>query len=407
MADFVRFKMNFPIYSIDQFKFYRNKSGNLYRLIKQTIELGYSVLVEERSKNPEVLAREVFCNVWGIGPATANELIQKGFFQSLLSSLLLPFSLPLSSLLLPGIYSIEDLRGAVSEKKVDLNEGQKIGLHRYEDLLERMCREEVEEIHERVMETARKIKPEIQGQVCGSYRRGKKDCGDIDILFSIPEGIEEDKKCLSSFLSELVAQLGDAGYLTDHLALPGASSRYRPTNFGRRKYKNYEHVVNDIDSHNDSTVQVESKLKCISTYMGIFKLKSEGSKHRRIDLKVYPRQCLPFALLYFTGSGQFNRSMRYCAIKKNGHLSDNSLVLSKVIQDSIRTEGDIFKALGIGYYEPHERNGWMDSSDMPWGKKEIIEAEDDSEDDNESDFDDVDVDVDADDLIDNVDDSIV
>ena len=33
-------------------------------------------------------------------------------------------------------------------------------------------------------------------------------------------------------------------------------------------------------------------------------------RHRRLDIKAYPRKAFPFALLYFTGCGHFNRSMR-------------------------------------------------------------------------------------------------
>jgi DNA polymerase/3'-5' exonuclease PolX len=46
--------------------------------------------------------------------------------------------------------------------------------------------------------------------------------------------------------------------------------------------------------------------------MGICKL---DDKHpaRRIDIKAYPLDQYGFALLYFTGSGNFNRSMRLFA----------------------------------------------------------------------------------------------
>jgi len=35
--------------------------------------------------------------------------------------------------------------------------------------------------------------------------------------------------------------------------------------------------------------------------------------HRRLDLKVYPPEEDAYALLYFTGSDHFNRSMRHYA----------------------------------------------------------------------------------------------
>ena len=44
--------------------------------------------------------------------------------------------------------------------------------------------------------------------------------------------------------------------------------------------------------------------------------------HHRIDIKYYPRDEFAFALLYFTGSDHFNRSMRLFARRKGIMLSD-------------------------------------------------------------------------------------
>jgi DNA polymerase/3'-5' exonuclease PolX len=41
--------------------------------------------------------------------------------------------------------------------------------------------------------------------------------------------------------------------------------------------------------------------------------------HRRIDFQLIARKSWPFALLYFTGSGLFNRSMRLYAGKNGNH----------------------------------------------------------------------------------------
>lgn len=50
------------------------------------------------------------------------------------------------------------------------------------------------------------------------------------------------------------------------------------------------------------------------SWMGVCKL-GPDRLHRRIDLKGYPRSQYPFAVLYFTGSDHFNRSMRLFARK--------------------------------------------------------------------------------------------
>ena len=106
------------------------------------------------------------------------------------------------------------------------------------------------------------------------------------------------------------------------------------------------------------------------SYMGICKL--EGADfHRRIDIKVYPRKYFAFALLYFTGSAHFNRSMRLFARKKGFSLSDKGLhpVIAqnfgqngkesdKFVGESIPcdSEKEIFEALHLPYRLPSERN---------------------------------------------------
>ena len=88
--------------------------------------------------------------------------------------------------------------------------------------------------------------------------------------------------------------------------------------------------------------------------MGI--CKDESNIHRRIDIKVYNKEEFPFALLYFTGSAFFNRSMRLFARKKGFHLSDKELVDKKTGKKiECKNEEEIFIKLGVGYKKPEER----------------------------------------------------
>lgn len=132
--------------------------------------------------------------------------------------------------------------------------------------------------------------------------------------------------------------------------------------------------------------------------MGVFKLKKEGSYYRRIDFKSYPTQCFPFALLSFTGSGNFNRSLRFFVDKIGGHLSDNSLrfnvsrdpktneyiAKSGHLVTDIKTERDIFRALKLDFYEPHERNYFLKDVDSvkmkDWERRERLYSADDDDD---------------------------
>ena len=83
-----------------------------------------------------------------------------------------------------------------------------------------------------------------------------------------------------------------------------------------------------------------------------------GNIHRRIDLKVVPRACLPCALLHFTGSDHLNKRMRLRAGELGYKLSEYQVV--KVGPDSKETgapeqvgsEEAIFKFLGMEYIPP-------------------------------------------------------
>jgi len=106
-----------------------------------------------------------------------------------------------------------------------------------------------------------------------------------------------------------------------------------------------------------------------TTYMGVIKL--DNNPHRRIDIKVWPREQYPYALLHFTGNGHFNRSMRLYAKQLGYTLSDHGLCaanrnphtkerVSQAISVPAETEEDIFKALNLKYMPPEFRTAGVD-----------------------------------------------
>ena len=59
---------------------------------------------------------------------------------------------------------------------------------------------------------AESVLPGVHMQVCGSYRRGRPKCGDIDVLFSHP-----DDSLRKSFLKSVLDQLKEVKLVTDDL----------------------------------------------------------------------------------------------------------------------------------------------------------------------------------------------
>eukprot|EP00048_Salpingoeca_helianthica_P001388 m.48900 g.48900 ORF g.48900 m.48900 type:complete len:329 (+) comp11429_c0_seq2:763-1749(+) len=253
--------------------------------------LGYLI-----TKETEAVA--LFMEIWGIGAATAEKLVAKGY------------------------RTIEDLRAHQDE----LTTSQKIGLRYFEEFQLRIPREEVEAVAQLVSRAAEKICPGLEVVACGSYRRGKKDCGDIDLLITHRDGVSHEGVC-----EVLHADLMRQGLLTDNLTM------FEPEGTGTQ-----------------------------SKYMGVCKL-PDSSIHRRIDIIVVPFAEYACALLYFTGSGHFNRSMRLFANKRGMSLSQHSLNTgifrdkrNEKINDGVplpaATEEDVFRLLGLPYMPPNQRN---------------------------------------------------
>jgi DNA polymerase lambda len=217
-----------------------------------------------------------------------------------------------------GITSLKELR----KHQNLLNSKQVIGLKYCEELNQKIPRKESLEISNIIKDTLAKTIPKksLEVQICGSYRREKAETGDIDLLIT-----RKDEGDIEGIGEKLIKELIDNGLIKETLGQSHA---------GEPRFH----------------------------FMGICQIKS--SVHRRIDIKIYKKENYPFALLYFTGSANFNRLMREYAKKKGYLLNDYCLEIvgkgkndknNKTIKCS--NEEDIFKALGMEkYVEPKDRD---------------------------------------------------
>ncbi|NXX95037.1 DPOLL polymerase, partial [Centropus bengalensis] len=125
--------------------------------ILEILESGHLRKLDHISESVPVL--ELFSNIWGAGVKTARMWYQQGF------------------------RTLDDIR-----TKATLTSQQAVGLKHYRDFLERMPREEAAEIEQTVRQAALALKPGLVCVACGSYRRGKPTCGDVDVLITHPDG---------------------------------------------------------------------------------------------------------------------------------------------------------------------------------------------------------------------------
>lgn len=212
-----------------------------------------------------------------------------------------------------GIKNVAQLREAVAKDPSLLNDKQKIGIQYYEDLLKRIPRDEMKQ-HEKLLLGS--LVTGMKGTIVGSYRRGASDSGDIDVLITMES--KSDKVRHDAF-NEYISNLKSSGYMAE--------------------------VLSEGDQKSFSIV----KLSPLST-------------SRRLDLLVIPAEQFPFALLYFTGSGDFNVAFRKHALKLGYTLNEHEMKLTGKIPDAkpvpkMKFEAEIFAFLGLEYKEPKERLG--------------------------------------------------
>eukprot|EP00850_Spirogloea_muscicola_P020991 SM000233S07962 [mRNA] locus=s233:77510:81004:+ [translate_table: standard] len=218
-----------------------------------------------------------------------------------------------------GCRSLQDIA-----KQPSLSAMARQGLKYHADLLLKMPREEAADIVYIVQRDADLLCPGVNVTATGSYRRGKAMCGDIDFVITHDDGCSH-----RGLLARLVQHMQNTGFFASH-------------------HKVLEHAYPGME-------QVE-------TFMGICRSPAYPC-FRRIDIKVYPRHQLPFALIAFTGNDVLNRKIRYRAMTMGYKLNDKGLfprackqAQSSATSVSCQTEREIFEKLGLDYLEPHERN---------------------------------------------------
>ena len=211
-----------------------------------------------------------------------------------------------------GIKTVDDVNKAIKEKKIKSTHHIDVGLKYYEDFQKRIPKDEIDKMYIFLKHIIQKIDSNLIFEICGSYRRGLLDSGDIDILISHPkfnENISEEK-----FLDKIVKNLKKANFIIDHLTAKGDTK-----------------------------------------FMGVCKL-DDGQVGRRIDIRMVDYKSFYTSLLYFTGSKDFNVNLRNIALAHNYTLNEYGLTnLSSKISTSLNSEEEIFEIFKIPYVKPEDR----------------------------------------------------
>ncbi len=184
---------------------------------------------------------------------------------------------------------------------------------RLDELKLQIPRDEVSRIGSQVAAVAAALDPRHQVTVCGSYRRGAATSGDIDIQLTHPNYTSASTMA-DNPLPPVIKALTQDGIVTDVLSGGGGQK-----------------------------------------FQGVCRLGS-GMPHRRIDIISTPADQYGCALMYFTGSKNFNQLVRLHAHERGYKLNEHTL--TELASGSViptPTEADVFDSLGLKYYPPDER----------------------------------------------------
>jgi DNA polymerase lambda len=223
-----------------------------------------------------------------------------------------------------GIISIEDLKNKIKNNEIEVNQKILLGLKYYNKVQEKIPRKNINEINDIFNNIFEDLNNKNNYEdnkkfifnFCGSYRRKKDYSGDIDVLIS-----KMDNSYSDNYLKEIIDILKNKLIYNDNKPL----------------------IIDDLTDK-----------KYTTKYMGFIKY---NKMIMRIDIRFIKYESYYTALLYFTGSAQFNKNMRIIAKKLNYKLSEYELYdMKKEKNIKVNSEQEIFKLLNMDYVLPELRN---------------------------------------------------
>jgi DNA polymerase/3'-5' exonuclease PolX len=277
-----------PVTCFEDIQSMKGMGDKIEKKVKEIMETGHLRSAEKAKEMYPIDALDAFQNIYGVGPAKATELTNQGF------------------------RSIQELRDASKQNPKLLNNKQQVGLKYYEELLQRIPREEMVE-HQDILRHYITRNVPFNMEIVGSFRRCAVNSGDIDVLIQVPKTMTPT--IIKDHLARMVKEMKEAGYIEEILA---------------------------IGEH-----------KCMAICR-----RDHSSVARRLDLLMTPEDEYAYSILYFTGSDRFNVAFRQHALEKGYTLNEHTLTPIKTDSKpvpSMKTEEDIFQFLGLRYVAPSER----------------------------------------------------
>ncbi len=285
---------------------------------------------------------KTFYNIWGCGADTARKM----YFT----------------------YGWKDIDDVVQFGWNTLNRAQQIGVKYYDEFMVTIPRPEVEEITAIAKEHARKARGIIPHQydtdddivavIVGGYRRGKLQCGDVDMILS-----HRDETVTRNLVVDVVSELEESAYITHTLTLNTTTTKRGQQTLpytggtGGHGFDSLDKALCVWQDPNFGPPEGDPEAK-------------NPNIHRRVDIIVSPWRTVGAAVLGWSGATTFERDIRRWCKRGRGWKFDSSGVRDRrdglVLDLEGPREGDegdtwedrerrLMEGLGIGWRPATER----------------------------------------------------
>jgi DNA polymerase IV len=309
------------------------KVANLWVEWKNT---GMLRAVEDFENDEAMKVLRTFYEIWGVGAKTARHFYYTNHWTEL-----------------------DDI---IEYGWNDLDRVQQIGLKYYDEFLEGIPRDEVEQIGEVVRQHAVKLRDErVTVTIVGGYRRGKQRSGDVDMIVSHP-----DLDATAGLVRELVDSLEAEEWITHTLTMS-----LNNTNRGQHTlpFRTSKAPGTGFDTLDKALVVWQNPHWPTREQDRTADPKAKNPNvHRRVDIILSPWRTVGCAVMGWSGGTTFQRDLRRYAKHMKGWKFDSSGIRSRETGEVVQLEGPdgvdgtpedaerkVFEGLGLEYVPPDQR----------------------------------------------------
>ncbi|KAL6900271.1 hypothetical protein GGI43DRAFT_42198 [Trichoderma evansii] len=276
----------------------------------------------------ELTVLRKFYDIWGVADVTARHFFKKGW---------------------------RDLDDIVEHEWSSLSRAQQIGVKYYDDFQLKISREETEAIANIILTHARRIDPGFQMVIVGSYRRGKPESGDVDVIIS-----HRDEAQTLDVVEKLIYSLEKSSFIKHTLSVWTRNSERGQAPLPWRGQN--RSAGSGFDTLDKAMVVWQEPRDDKEQ-------EDNAAPHRRVDIIISPWKTAGCAILGWSGETTFQRDLRrYCKVKM-GLKFDSSGIRRRAdgswvdlesseqgpAPDMETAERRVFEGLGLEWRPPAER----------------------------------------------------